>query len=151
MIRPATVNDIETIQKTLEYYADKGLLLPRSLNDLYDNLRDFIVLQEEDEILGVGSLHVCWEDLGEIRSLAVLPAHTRQGIGCRLVEVCENEARKLGLKRVFTLTYQEKFFAGLGYKTIDKSELPHKVWGECLKCIKFPNCDEIAMIKNLKY
>ena len=151
MIRPATVNDIETIQKTLEYYADKGLLLPRSLNDLYDNLRDFIVLQEEDEILGVGSLHVCWEDLGEIRSLAVLPAHTRQGIGCRLVEVCENEARKLGLKRVFTLTYQEKFFAGLGYQTIDKSELPHKVWGECLKCIKFPNCDEIAMIKNLKY
>jgi len=151
MIRPATVNDINTIQKTLEYYADKGLLLPRSLNDLYDNLRDFMVLQEEDEILGVGSLHVCWEDLGEIRSLAVLPAHTRQGIGCRLVEVCENEARKLGLKRVFTLTYQEKFFAGLGYRTIDKGELPHKVWGECLKCIKFPNCDEIAMIKNLSY
>jgi amino-acid N-acetyltransferase len=151
MIRPATVNDIVTIQKTLEYYADKGLLLPRSLNDLYDNLRDFMVLQEEDEILGVGSLHVCWEDLGEIRSLAVLPAHTRQGIGCRLVEVCENEARKLGLKRVFTLTYQEKFFAGLGYRTIDKGELPHKVWGECLKCVKFPNCDEIAMIKNLSY
>lgn len=149
MIRPATVNDIKTIQKTLEYYADKGLLLPRSLNDLYDNLRDFIVLQEEAEILGVGSLHVCWEDLGEIRSLATLPAHTRQGIGCRLVEVCENEARKLGLKRVFTLTYQEKFFLGRGYRTIDKGELPHKVWGECLKCIKFPNCDEIAMIKSL--
>ena len=151
MIRPATVNDIKTIQKTLEYYADKELLLPRSLNDLYDNLRDFIVLQEEDEILGVSSLHVCWEDLGEIRSLAVLPAHTRQGIGCRLVEVCENEARKLGLKRVFTLTYQENFFAGLGYRTIDKSELPHKVWGECLKCVKFPDCDEIAMIKKLSY
>jgi len=151
MIRPATVNDIKTIQETLEYYADKGLLLPRSLNDLYDNLRDFIVLEEEDVISGVGSLHVCWEDLGEIRSLAVLPAHTRQGIGCRLVEVCENEARKLGLKRVFTLTYQEEFFTGLGYRTIDKGELPHKVWGECLKCIKFPNCDEIAMIKNLSY
>jgi amino-acid N-acetyltransferase len=151
MIRPATVNDINTIQKTLEYYADKGLLLPRSLNDLYDNLRDFIVLQKEDEILGVGSLHVCWEDLGEIRSLAVLPAHTRQGIGWQLVEVWENEARKLGLKRVFTLTYQEKFFAGLGYQTVDKGKLPHKVWGECLKCVKFPNCDEIAMIKKLRY
>ncbi len=151
MIRPATVNDIKTIQKTLGYYADKGLLLPRSLNDLYDNLRDFIISQEGGVVLGVGSLHVCWEDLGEIRSLAVLPTHTRQGIGCRLVEVCENEARKLGLKRVFTLTYQEKFFAGLGYRTIDKGELPHKVWGECLKCVKFPNCDEIAMIKNLSY
>ncbi len=151
MIRPATINDVKTIQETLEYYADQGLLLPRSLNNLYDNLRDFIVLEKEDNILGVSSLHICWEDLGEIRSLAVLPAHTRQGIGCQLVEVCENEARKLGLRRVFTLTYQEKFFTGLGYRTIDKGELPHKVWGECLNCVKFPDCDEIAMIKELSY
>jgi len=149
MIRPATINDVKTIQKTLEYYADKGLLLPRSLNDLYDNLRDFIVLQQDDQILGVGSLHVCWEDLGEIRSLAVLPPHTQQGIGCQLVEACETEARKLGLRKVFTLTYQEKFFSGLGFKTIDKAKLPHKVWGECLKCVKFPDCDEIAMLKEL--
>jgi len=69
----------------------------------------------------------------------------------KCVEVCENEARKLGLRRVFTLTYQEKFFAGLGYRTIDKGELPHKVWGECLNCVKFPDCDEIAMIKELSY
>ncbi len=149
MIRPATVGDVKTIQQTLEYYAEKGLLLPRSLNDLYDNLRDFIVFQDLKNISGVGSLHVCWEDLGEIRSLAVLPPNTNKGIGRQLVEVCETEARKLGLKRVFTLTYQEKFFTGLGYRTIDKSELPHKVWGECLKCVKFPNCDEIAMIKML--
>ena len=149
MIRPATINDVKTIQQTLEYYADKGLLLPRSLNDLYDNLRDFIILHRDNKVLGVGSLHVCWEDLGEIRSLAVLPPHTRQGIGRRLVEVCETEALQLGLKRVFTLTYQEKFFYGLGYRTVDKSELPHKVWGECLKCVKFPDCDEIAMIKDL--
>ena len=150
MIRTATIEDIKTIQQMLEYYADKGLLLPRSLNDLYDNLRDFIIYQEEDNILGVSSLHVCWDDLGEIRSLAVLPPHTKQGIGRRLVAVCENEAVQLGLKRVFTLTYQEKFFSRLGYKTIDKSKLPHKVWGECLKCVKFPDCDEIAMIKELK-
>ncbi len=150
MIRTATVEDIKTIQQMLEYYADKELLLPRSLNDLYDNLRDFVVYQEENNISGVGSLHVCWDDLGEIRSLAVLPPHTKKGIGRRLVAVCETEALKLGLKRVFTLTYQENFFANLGYKTIDKNKLPHKVWGECLKCVKFPDCDEIAMIKELK-
>ena len=150
MIRTATVEDIKTIQQMLEYYADKGLLLPRSLNDLYDNLRDFIVFQEDDTISGVSSLHVCWDDLGEIRSLAVLPPQTKRGIGRQLVDVCESEALKLGLKRVFTLTYQEKFFTGLGYKVIDKGKLPHKVWGECLKCVKFPDCDEIAMIKELK-
>lgn len=149
MIRQATIKDVTTIQNTLEYYANRGLLLPRSLNDLYDNLRDFIIFQKEEKILGVSALHVCWEDLGEIRSLAVLPPHTKQGIGRQLVNDCEEEALKLGLKRVFTLTYQESFFAGLGYQTIDKNQLPHKIWGDCLKCAKFPDCDEIAMIKKL--
>ena len=149
MIRRATIKDVKTIQSMLEYYANKGLLLPRSLSDLYDNLRDFMVFQKESSIGGVSALHVCWEDLGEIRSLAVLPPHTKQGIGRQLVNDCEAEAIKLGLKKVFTLTYQESFFAGLGYQTIDKNQLPHKIWGDCLKCAKFPDCDEIAMIKKL--
>ncbi len=150
MIRQATIKDVKTIQDTLEHYAKKGLLLPRSLSDLYDNLRDFIVYEKSGETFGVSALHVCWEDLGEIRSLAVLPPYTKQGIGRELVSDCEKEALKLGLKRLFTLTYQESFFAGLGYQTIDKSRLPRKVWGDCLKCVKFPDCDEIAMIKELK-
>ena len=149
MIRQATIKDVKTIQNTLEYYAEKGLLLPRSLSDLYDNLRDFVVYEKAGETFGVSALHVCWDDLGEIRSLAVLPPHTKQGIGRELVSDCEKEAAKLGLKRLFTLTYQESFFAGLGYLTIDKSELPHKVWGDCLKCVKFPDCDEIAMINEI--
>ncbi|MCK5539372.1 MAG: N-acetyltransferase [Deltaproteobacteria bacterium] len=149
MIRRATINDVKTIQNALEHYANEGLLLPRSLSDLYDNLRDFIVYQEKEKILAVSALHVCWEDLGEIRSLAVLPPHTKQGIGRQLVCDCEKEALELGLKKVFTLTYQESFFTGLGYHTIDKNQLPHKVWGDCLKCVKFPDCDEIAMIKKL--
>ncbi len=149
MIRQATIQDVKIIQSTLQHYADKGLLLPRSLSDLYDNLRDFVVYQKEENIFGVSALHVCWEDLGEIRSLAVLPPHTKQGIGRQLVNDCEAEALKLGLKKVFTLTYQESFFAGLGYRTIDKNQLPHKIWGDCLKCAKFPDCDEIAMIKIL--
>ncbi len=149
MIRKATIKDVKIIQNTLEYYADRGLLLPRSLSDLYDNLRDFIVFQDKKTIWGVSGLHVCWEDLGEIRSLAVLPPHTKRGIGRQLVEKCEKEAIKLGLKKVFTLTYQESFFTSLGYQTIDKKLLPHKIWGDCLKCAKFPDCDEIAMIKKL--
>ncbi|MEA1921488.1 MAG: N-acetyltransferase [Pseudomonadota bacterium] len=149
MIRRAIIKDVKIIQSTLEHYANQGLLLPRSLSDLYDNLRDFIVYQKENNILGVSALHVCWEDLGEIRSLAVLPPHTKQGVGRQLVNDCEAEAIKLGLKKVFTLTYQESFFAGLGYRTIDKNQLPHKIWGDCLKCAKFPDCDEIAMIKIL--
>ncbi|MBN2808165.1 MAG: N-acetyltransferase [Deltaproteobacteria bacterium] len=149
MIRQATTGDVKTIQSTLEYYAREGLLLPRSLSDLYDHLRDFIVYEKSGEIFGVSALHVCGEDLGEIRSLAVLPPHTKRGIGRELVHDCEKEAVKLGLKRLFTLTYQESFFAGSGFQTIDKSQLPHKVWGDCLKCAKFPDCDEIAMIKTL--
>ena len=149
MIRRATIKDVKTIQNALEHYAKKGLLLPRSLSDLYDNLRDFIIYQKKGEVFGVSALHVCWEDLGEIRSLAVLPPHTKQGIGRQLVNDCEKDAAKLGLKKVFTLTYQESFFAGLGYRTINKNQLPHKVWGDCLKCVKFPDCDEIAMIKTL--
>ncbi len=149
MIRRATIQDVKTIHNALEHYAKEGLLLPRSLSDLYDNLRDFILYQKKGEVFGVSALHVCWENLGEIRSLAVLPPHTKQGIGRQLVNDCEKDAAELGLKKVFTLTYQESFFTGLGYQTIDKSQLPHKVWGDCLKCVKFPDCDEIAMIKTL--
>lgn len=149
MIRQATIKDVATIQNTLDHYAQKGLLLPRSLSDLYDNLRDFVIYEKRGETFGVSALHVCWDDLGEIRSLAVMPPHTKQGIGRELVLDCEKEALKLGLKRVFTLTYQESFFASLNYQTIDKNQLPHKVWGDCLKCAKFPDCDEIAMIKEL--
>ena len=150
MIRPATVNDVLTILEILDFYAKKGLLLPRSRNDIYENLRDFLIYEENREtILGVGALHVCWEDLGEIRSLAVREEFSRQGCGRQLVAECEKEALRLGLKRVFTLTYQEEFFQQLGYRRIDKSKLPHKIWGDCLNCVKFPDCDEIAMLKEL--
>ncbi len=150
MIRPATVNDVTIIQELLNYYAEQGLLLPRSRNDLYENLRDFLIFQDKHgTVLGVGALHICWQDLGEIRSLAVDPNHLRRGIGARLVAECEKEARRLELQSTFTLTYQEEFFARAGYRVIDKSQLPHKIWGDCLNCIKFPDCDEIAMLKEL--
>jgi amino-acid N-acetyltransferase len=149
MIRPAVTQDVPAIQRLLEIYAKQGLLLPRSLSDLYDHLRDFVVCETDGMVVGAAGMHVCWADLGEVRSLAVAPEHARQGIGSRLVEHCEAAARTLGLRQVFTLTYQTAFFQHLDYRITDKSTLPHKVWADCLKCPKFPDCDEIAMIKGL--
>jgi amino-acid N-acetyltransferase len=151
-IRRAIVRDVKAIHKLLNFYGDQGLLLPRPLSELYDHLRDFFVLVENgknDVILGVCALGICWEDLAEIRSLAVAEGHQGKGYGARLVRKCVEEARSLGLNRVFVLTYVEAFFAKAGFSLVEKSSLPHKIWADCLKCSKFPECDETAMILNL--
>ena len=148
MIRKAVIADIKPIHKMLSYYAEKGLLLPRSLSDLYDHLRDHFVIEECHEgegILGVCALGISWEDLGEIRSLAIVENQQGRGLGSRLVETCLQEAGSLGLRRIFTLTYVPEFFNLLGFKVVEKSALPQKIWADCLKCPKFPDCDETAM------
>jgi len=149
MIRSARITDAKVIHQLLAGYAKQGQLLGRSLIDIYDALRDFHVFEEEGEILGVSALQICWEDLAEIRSLAVKPGLSGRGIGRQLVEVCLDEARTLGLKKVFALTYQPVFFGRLGFSEIEKSELPHKIWTDCIHCVKFPDCDEIAFAINL--
>lgn len=149
MIRKARISDVKDIQKMVEVYAQRGEMLPRSLSELYDNLRDFYVYEEKGEAAGVCALHICWDDLAEIRSLVVAEGHIKKGIGKKLVIRCVDEAREFGIKRVFALTYQRAFFEKLGFHEIDKAQLPHKIWGDCLKCSKFPGCDEIAMIKEL--
>jgi amino-acid N-acetyltransferase len=151
MIRKATVADVEAIHRILKEHADRGELLPRALSDLYDDLRDFTLFQDEDSgpIIGVCALHVCWEDLAEIRSLAVSEQHQGGGIGSELVAAALAEARDLGIRRVFTLTYQPDFFDKYGFKIVEKAALPQKVWTECIKCVKFPDCDEVAMLKQL--
>jgi amino-acid N-acetyltransferase len=148
MIRKAIMKDVKPIQKLLEQYAQKGLLLPRSLSELYGYLRDYYVFipDEGEEICGVCALHLCWEDLAEIKSLAVDETYTRQGIGTQLVEACLSEAITLGLYRIFALTYRVDFLIKFGFKEVDKSLLPHKIWSDCLKCVKFPECDEIAVL-----
>ena len=149
MIRKATMNDVKPIQKLLEHYAQKGLLLPRSLSELYGYLRDYYVFVPDDgdnEPRGTCALHLCWEDLSEIKSLAVDEAYTRQGIGTKLVEACISEAITLGIYKIFALTYQADFFNRFGFKIVDKGRLPHKIWSVCLKCVKFPECDEIAVL-----
>jgi amino-acid N-acetyltransferase len=149
LIRKALPKDAIEIQQLVNYYAKEGLLLPLSLNFLYDNIRDFWIAEIKGNIVGCCALHIVWEDLAEIRSLAVKPSNKRQGIGKSLVETCLQEAKNLEIKKVFVLTYQKEFFKKLGFEVIDKSLLPHKVWNMCINCPKFPNCDEIAMIKEI--
>jgi amino-acid N-acetyltransferase len=149
MLRKAQIHDVRDIQKLLVVYANRGDMLSRSLSELYESLRDFYVYEEDGKLLGTTALHIVWEDLAEVRSVAVAENMTRTGIGRKLVQACIDEARQLGLKRIFCLTYRPDFFSSLGFRLIDKSELPHKVWGDCIKCVKFPDCDENAMILDL--
>jgi amino-acid N-acetyltransferase len=149
MIRHARIPDVKAIHQLLLGYAAEGQLLGRSLADIYDALRDFYIFEEDGEILGVCALAICWENLAEVRSLAVRPGLFGRGIGRRLVETCLEEARELGLPKVFALTYQPEFFQKLGFHEIEKSELPHKIWAACLHCVKFPDCDELAFAIDL--
>lgn len=151
MIRKAHIQDVKVIHKILQEYGEKGELLPRPFSVLYDHLRDFSVYVDDDDgrVLGCCALQFCWEELAEIRSLAVLPEMTGRGIGKRLTEAILEEARSYQVSRVFSLTYQPGFFERFGFKRIDRSELPLKIWADCISCVKFPDCDEIAMMKSL--
>lgn len=145
MIRKAILQDARQIHQLLMAYVKDGLVLSRSLMDIFESIRDFYVFVEEDRVVGVAALNICWEDLAEVRSLAVYKDVAGRGIGSHLVEACLAEARQLGIGRVFALTYQQSFFEKLGFEVIEKSELPQKIWGDCIKCVKFPDCDEIAL------
>lgn len=149
MIRKATVADVKDIQELVNSHADKGEMLPRSLGDTCDNIRDFWVYEMDGAMLGCCALHVTWVDLAEIKSLAVADHAQGRGVGTKLMDACLEDAQQLGIERVFALTYKPGFFQKRGFQQIDKGELPHKVWLECVKCVKFPDCDEIAVIRTL--
>ena len=149
MIRKATIKDIKEIQRLINRFADKDLMLPRSLNELYENIRDFFVCEDKKKVIGCSALHISWDDLVEIKSLAVDKKYQREGIGKALVETCIDEAKSLGAKKVFTLTYVPDFFKKIGFARIAHGKLPHKIWAECINCPKFPDCREIALIKKI--
>ncbi len=149
MIRKARVGDVRAIQGLIEGSASRGEMLHRSLSEIYDNIRDFYIFQGDQSLVGTCALHICWEDLAEVRSLTVLEEERRKGIGSELVKACLREAKRLGVRKVFALTYEPSFFGKFGFEIVDKASLPHKVWSDCLKCVKFPDCDEIAMILQL--
>jgi amino-acid N-acetyltransferase len=149
MIRKATLNDIPSIQETIKPYAVRGEMLPRTLNDLYEHIRDFSVYEKGNRVLGVAALAISWENIAEIRSLAILENSLSIGIGSALVKYCLEEARSLNVKKVFVLTYTSEFCKKIGFHPIDKEDLPQKIWKDCVNCSKFPACDEQALIMEL--
>ncbi len=150
MIRKATIKNIRTIHSLLQIYGERGELLARPLSELYDHVRDFYVfLNSEEDVIGCCALQFCWDDLAEIRSLAVHPDHLGKKIGTRLAETAIQEAIEYKIAKLFTLTYKPNFFKQFDFSIIDRSRLPLKIWSDCMICVKFPDCDEIAMMKEL--
>ena len=151
MIRKAKVQDVSPIKELINAYAEKGEMLPRALGELYDNLRDFHVCIEGGRVVGVAAIHIGWEGLAELRSVAVAPEFAGKGIGRKLVKACLREAGELGITEVFVLTYVKGFFEKLGFKLAEKEDLPQKIWTECRnKCVKYPDqCNETALTLSL--
>ena len=148
-IRRARLADVAGIHALLKHFSDREVLLPRSESDLYNNMREFLVVENRERVIACGALQIFTGELGEVRSLAVAPEHGGLGLGRQLVGRIEAEALEMGLSRLMALTYETGFFHNLGFKTVEMNELPEKVWGVCINCPKFRNCDEIAVLKNL--
>ncbi len=146
VLRKAVVGDVPAMARIINAYASQGQMLPKSFHQLYQDVRDYVVAVAGREIVGCSALHVVWEDLAEVRSLAVVEGWQNKGVGRLMVQDLLVEARSLGLPRVFALTYVPGFFTHLGFHVVPRETLPHKIWGDCLNCVKFPNCDEIALI-----
>ncbi len=149
MIRKAKITDVKEMQKLINYYASRDMMLARTLVELYENLRDYFVYEDGGKIGGTCALHICWEDLAEIKSLAVAENLQHKGIGANLVQEALEEAKKMNIKKAFVLTYKQEFFKKMGFQEIDKAKLPQKIWGECVNCAKFPDCQEVALILSL--
>ncbi|HRR40596.1 MAG TPA: N-acetyltransferase [Syntrophales bacterium] len=152
MLRKARVGDVKTIHRMIKISSDREEMLPRSLMDIYGNLRDFFVYVDEgsDAVIGICAMSIIWENLAEVRSLYVEEGYRERGIGRKLVEACISEAITLQLYRVFTLTYKQAFFEKLGFRPVERKSLSEKIWSDCFKCPKYPDyCDEVAMVIEL--
>jgi amino-acid N-acetyltransferase len=150
MIRKAKIHEVPEIRRFLAEFSQDGGILPRTLADLYSQLRDYYVYREDQgPLLGIAALHICWAGLGEIRSVAVAPTHQRRGIASRLVATCLAEAHALGLSEIFLLTLAPDFFQRFGFRVVSREDLLPIVWADCVNCVKFPDCDEIPMLLDL--
>jgi amino-acid N-acetyltransferase len=145
-VEKAKISDVPQMHKLINGFADRGQMLARPLSEIYESIRDFFVIRDGGKIVGCAALHVSWSDLAEIRSVAVAEVNQKKGLGATLVNACLKEAAELGIKTVFCFTYQPEFFKHQKFADVDKMELPRKVWTDCFRCPKFPNCDEIALI-----
>ena len=150
MIRKATLKDAPAIQKLINDFAKSGLMLARPISEIYENIRDYYVALDKGRLVGVAGLRPNWDDLAEIKSVAVKKTHQKKGLGRKLIDACLHEGYQIGVERFYTLTYVPKFFQKIGFKEISKDILPHKVWSECVKCPKFPDCDEVPLMLESK-
>ncbi len=152
MLRKAQIKDAKKIHRLINTFASRDLMMPRSLNEIFENIRDFwVCLDSNKKIAGCVALHIIgWDNLAEIKSLAVEKRRQRRGLGSQLLKACLREALELKISRVFALSYVPQFFKRFGFRVISKSKLPHKIWAECCNCPKFPNCSEVAIIKEIK-
>ena len=148
-VKPARLQDVPQMHDIINRFAGQGEMLPRSMSELFENVRDFIVVKQDDQVAACASLHVLWEDLAEIKSVAVSQELQGQGIGALLVERCVVDAAELGLTTVFVLTHKPGFYEKLGFERTDVLSFPRKVWSECIRCPKFPSCNEIAMSRSI--
>lgn len=145
-VEKAKISDAAQMHKLINKFAAQGEMLPRALSEIYENIRDYFVVREGDKVVACVALHVSWSDLAEIKSLAVSKSSQNKGIGGALVKKCIEEARELGIPAIFCLTYKPEFFMKYGFRAVNKSKLPRKIWGECYRCPKFPDCDETPLI-----
>jgi len=145
-VEKAKISDVAQIHKLINHFADKGEMLARSLSEIYESIRDYFVIRDGEQVRACAALHVIWSDLAEVKSVAVAGEKQGQGDGNRLVTACLAESQELGIPTIFCLTYKPAFFEKLGFSQVDKMSLPQKIWAECYRCPKFPNCDEVALI-----
>ena len=152
IVRKAHMTDVDEIRKLVMTFAEKQRMLPRSLRQIYDNLRNFFVgVNRQGEVVACGALQVSWKDLAEVKSVAVRSELHGTGLGRRIVETCLAEAAELKVPRVFVLSFVPEFFEKLGFHRMDKNELPHKVWTECVDCPLFPECGETALAIEIRF
>lgn len=147
LYRKASLGDAEQIYTLANLYAERGEMLSRARYQIYENIRDFVIAEDQGELVGMGALHIMWSDLAEIRTLAVAEKCQRKGVGTKIVDGLILDGKELGVKRFFALTYRPEFFSACGFQEEDKNNMPQKVWMECINCTKFPNCDEICMTR----
>ena len=149
-VEKARINDVPQMHELINHFADRDEMLARSLSEIYENIRDYFVVRQGERVIACAALHVSWSDLAEIKSVAVAEDSQGQGIGDQLVEACLREAKELGIPTVFCLTYKPAFFEKHDFSQVDKMELPRKVWTECYRCPKFPDCEEVALTCHLE-
>ena len=148
-IRQAKVQDVKQMHRIIEFYADNKEMLHRSLNSIYENIQEYVVAEYKGNIIGCGALHVSWDNLAEVKALAVERTYARQGIGTKIVKTLEQNALALGIYTTFALSFKPAFFQKMGYEVISREVLPQKIWSECINCHLFPDCGEVPLIKDL--